>query len=192
MTGMEEGCVKALARPTSTRTSLTSTRTETSVRVDAEDSTSTAPSSGHPISTERKRKASTESDAGAASPKRPKPEDEPRPTSDDTARNEQPSRDEIARLKLEERKRGKRLFGGLLNTLSQANTNGPNKRRREIEQRQHERVQRQRHEDDQKRAEQLARVKRVRMAEQISFEEDVVSFKGPTRRTQANLTLRAR
>lgn len=75
---------------------------------------------------------------------------------------------------LEEKKRGKRLFGGLLNTLSQKPTNNQQKRRQEIERRQQERLQNQRAEDDQKREENLKHLRVIRMQEQIGFEEKVV------------------
>lgn len=76
----------------------------------------------------------------------------------------------------EDKKRGKRLFGGLLSTLSQTNTNSQQKRRQEIEKRQYERIQKQKAEDDQKREDKLARLNYIRMAEQMDFERKVVSF----------------
>ncbi|KAF6820987.1 nuclear protein [Colletotrichum sojae] len=76
--------------------------------------------------------------------------------------------------KEEEKKRGKRLFGGLLSTLSQTNTSSQNKRRREIEQRQHERAQKQRAEEEKQRAETLAKITEARSREQIWFDEQVM------------------
>ncbi|KAF6842799.1 nuclear protein [Colletotrichum musicola] len=76
--------------------------------------------------------------------------------------------------KEEEKKRGKRLFGGLLSTLSQTNTSSQNKRRREIEQRQHERAQKQRAEEEKQRAEMLAKINEARSREQIWFDEQVM------------------
>lgn len=75
---------------------------------------------------------------------------------------------------LEEKKRGKRLFGGLLNTLSQTSTNSHQKRRHEIERRQLERQERQKAEADGKKEEMLARLQVVRASEQIIFEDKVV------------------
>lgn len=75
----------------------------------------------------------------------------------------------------EEKKRGKRLFGGLLSTLSQTSGNTQQKRRREIEQRQQERMRKQRAEDDKERAVKRASLTEIRMAEQIVFDEEVVS-----------------
>ncbi|KAK2064137.1 hypothetical protein LY76DRAFT_587693 [Colletotrichum caudatum] len=71
----------------------------------------------------------------------------------------------------EEKKRGKRLFGGLLSTLSQTNSGSQHKKRREIEQRQHERAQKQRAEDEKRRIEKLARITEARWQEQIKFDE---------------------
>lgn len=77
----------------------------------------------------------------------------------------------------EEKKRGKRLFGGLLNTLSQTNTNNAQqKRRHEIERRQHERIEKQRVEDDLRRSEKSSQLREARMARQSEFEEQVVSM----------------
>jgi len=72
----------------------------------------------------------------------------------------------------EERKRGQRLFGGLLSTLSQSTPNGQQKRRLEIEKRQAEKAQQQKHDDEVRRAEKLANLKKIRKAEQIKFDEE--------------------
>lgn len=78
-------------------------------------------------------------------------------------------------VSLEEKKRGRRLFGGLLNTLSQTTPNNPQqKRRKEIERRQQERVQQQRVEDDRRRTDLLAERRRFRDAKQVDFEERMV------------------
>lgn len=76
----------------------------------------------------------------------------------------------------EEKKRGKRLFGGLLNTLSQTTSSSHQKKRLEIERRQHAKAQQQRVEDDKRRTEKLERVRRARMIGQIKFDEQVVRF----------------
>ena len=76
---------------------------------------------------------------------------------------------------VEERKRGQRLFGGLLSTLSQSTPNGQQKRRLEIEKRQVEKAQQQKHDDEVRRAEKLASLKKVRRAEQAKFDEESVS-----------------
>lgn len=75
----------------------------------------------------------------------------------------------------EEKKRGKRLFGGLLSTLSQTTTNSQQKRRQEIEKKQQEKAAKQKIEDDKHRAERLAKLDRIRKIEQVRFDEQVVS-----------------
>ena len=75
----------------------------------------------------------------------------------------------------EERKRGQRLFGGLLSTLSQSTPNGQQKRRLEIEKRQQEKAKQQKAEDEGRRAEKLANLKAIRKAEQVKFDEQAVS-----------------
>jgi hypothetical protein len=83
----------------------------------------------------------------------------------------------------QEKKRGQRLFGGLLSTLSQKPGGGgggaggqqQQKRRAEIERRQQERAQQQRAEDDKRRVQKLAKLNRLREIEQVKLEEDVVS-----------------
>lgn len=77
--------------------------------------------------------------------------------------------------KEEERKRGKRLFGGLLSTLSQTTSNSQQKRRQEIEKRQQEKFAKQKAEDDSLRNERLAKLSIVRKIEQVRFDEQVVS-----------------
>ncbi|KAG5980810.1 hypothetical protein E4U55_003589 [Claviceps digitariae] len=100
----------------------------------------------------------------------PRPESPPqrRPSSHDTSRDRRES------VIQEERKRGKRLFGGLLSTLSQTSTTSQHKRRQEIEQRQQERLQKQREQDDQKRAEKLSKIREARLVEQVDFQEQVM------------------
>ena len=75
----------------------------------------------------------------------------------------------------EERKRGQRLFGGLLSTLSQSTPNGQQKRRQEIEKRQKEKAKQQKAADEIRRGERLAKLKEVRKAEQIKFDQKSVS-----------------
>lgn len=80
----------------------------------------------------------------------------------------------------EEKKRGRRLFGGVLSTLSQTpSQSSQHSRRQEIEQRQKERMQSQDSEAAQRRAQKLERLHSVRMAEQIVFEEQVVRPQPP-------------
>ncbi|EDN98792.1 hypothetical protein SS1G_13651 [Sclerotinia sclerotiorum 1980 UF-70] len=72
----------------------------------------------------------------------------------------------------EERKRGQRLFGGLLNTLNQSTPNGQQKKRQEIEARQKERAAQRKVEAEVKRKEKLANLRAVRMVEQVKFQEE--------------------
>lgn len=76
----------------------------------------------------------------------------------------------------EEKKRGQRLFGGLLSTLSQSTPTGQQKRRQEVEKRQQERAKQQKADDETRRKEKLASLKTVREAEQIKFNEVAVSW----------------
>lgn len=74
----------------------------------------------------------------------------------------------------EEKKRGKRLFGGLLSTLSQTTANSHQRKRQEIERRQQEKAHLQRAHDDKLREKKLTKLRAVRRAEQIKFDEQVV------------------
>lgn len=136
----------------------------------------------------RKRKASPERapDRGDESPKRPRRHASPgshvSPARDrrhsssrvhvDEVRTEPPT----ARASLEEKKRGKRLFGGLLSTLSQTSTNTHQKRRQDIEKQQLERRQLQKEEDTHKQRESSARMRETRISEQLAFKAKVVRF----------------
>lgn len=75
---------------------------------------------------------------------------------------------------VEDKKRGKRLFGGLLSTLSQPNVNPQQRRRQEIENRRKDKTRTQIEKADQQKRRKLAELDEVRMAEQIDFEEKVV------------------
>lgn len=86
----------------------------------------------------------------------------------------------------QEKKRGQRLFGGLLSTLSQKPANSQQKKRLEIERRQQERAQQRRAEDDKRRVEKLARLNHARKIEQVKFDEQVVSFGGGSSVSRAN------
>ncbi|KAF6838703.1 nuclear protein [Colletotrichum plurivorum] len=135
----------------------------------------------------QKRKASPVSGESEEAPKRAKideadrddrPAQEPLPSTSGPNRRDSNAGADVGRRgalsKEEEKKRGKRLFGGLLSTLSQTNTSSQNKRRREIEQRQHERAQKQRAEEEKQRAETVAKITEARSREQIWFDEQVM------------------
>ncbi|KAK1462230.1 peroxin 26 [Colletotrichum melonis] len=133
----------------------------------------------------QKRKASVDSlDGAEESSKRAKFDDGDHgdPPAQDSTQDSRP-RDEDSRASTarraplsrdEEKKRGKRLFGGLLSTLSQTNSSSQHKKRREIEQRQQEKAQKQRAEDEKRRTEKLARITEARWKEQILFDEKVM------------------
>ncbi|KAK1509072.1 hypothetical protein CABS01_08302 [Colletotrichum abscissum] len=133
----------------------------------------------------QKRKAPIDSlDGAEESSKRAKFDDGDHgdPPAQDSTRDSRP-RDEDSRASTarraplsrdEEKKRGKRLFGGLLSTLSQTNSSSQHKKRREIEQRQQEKAQKQRAEDEKRRTEKLARITEARWKEQILFDEKVM------------------
>lgn len=70
--------------------------------------------------------------------------------------------------------RGKRLFGGLMNTLNQGAGNSQQRRRQEIERRQLKKMQQQTVEDDLKQAEKRAALHSIRMEQQITWDEQVV------------------
>lgn len=74
----------------------------------------------------------------------------------------------------EEKKRGQRLFGGLLTTLSQTTANPQQKRRMEIQLRQKERASEQRAEDQRRRVEKQRKLDHARRLEQVEFDEQLV------------------
>ncbi|KAK9426226.1 putative Pinin/SDK/memA/ protein conserved region-domain-containing protein [Seiridium unicorne] len=135
-----------------------------------DESSSTSPKA-------QKRKASSPgrdgNDEGSKSPKRLR--------RDSTAARDgpviSPSLDRRQSASVEEKKRGKRLFGGLLSTLSQTNKSSSQKKRHEIERKQQARVSQQKAEDDKHREERLAKLKAVRRQEQIEWEERVMRTK---------------
>ncbi|EQL03233.1 hypothetical protein G6O67_006925 [Ophiocordyceps sinensis] len=77
----------------------------------------------------------------------------------------------------EEKMRGKRLFGGLMNTLNQGAGNSQQRRRQEIERRQLKKMQQQTVEDDLKQAEKRAALHSIRMEQQITWDEQVMRSK---------------
>jgi len=76
----------------------------------------------------------------------------------------------------EEKKRGQRLFGGLLSTLSQSAPSGQQKRRQDIEKRQAEQAKQQKLDDEVRKAEKLAKLNQIRAAEQMKFADESVSY----------------
>jgi hypothetical protein len=86
-----------------------------------------------------------------------------------------PPRDERRKIRqVEERKRGQRLFGALLGTLSQGSSNAAQKRRADIEKRQQDKLKKQDEEGEAKRRERLESLKAMRRKEQVIYEEKTV------------------
>ncbi|KAI1116110.1 pinin/SDK/memA/ protein conserved region-domain-containing protein [Nemania sp. NC0429] len=81
-------------------------------------------------------------------------------------------RRELARQ--EEKKRGRRLLGGLMNTLSQASAGSQHRKRQDIERRQQAKSTQQRAEEDRLRMQRLSKLEAVRRVEQIKFDEQVM------------------
>lgn len=76
---------------------------------------------------------------------------------------------------LEEKRRGQRLFGGLVSALSRPPSSSQQQKRLEIERRQQERAQQRRADDEKRRAEKLEKLERVRKIEQVKLDEQAVS-----------------
>lgn len=118
-----------------------------------------------------KRKASPErsTETGDSSPKRPRRDSATQPS--DATIDEQRKRPSAQ----DEKKRNKRLFGGLLNTLSQTPASNPaQKRRFEIERRQQERLQKQKEEDERVRKERGDKRRAEWSRNGIVWEEEVM------------------
>lgn len=120
---------------------------------------------------ESPKRARTERDdvrAGDASPDAPGPSPQ---------RTEAPKRsleDSRRRVSQEEKRRGMRLFGGLLGTLSQRPTNPQQQKRQEIEKRQQERLKQQKVLEQKALQEKKAKLEETRTRESIKWEERVV------------------
>lgn len=98
----------------------------------------------------------------------------PQPQTEETLKESDRERRKSAAV--DERKRGQRLFGGLLTTLSQKVPNTTQKRRQEIEKRQQEKARAQKAEDEKRAAERAAKGKEARKKNQIVWDERSVSF----------------
>lgn len=109
---------------------------------------------------ESPKRTRTDRDGAAAGHREPtrRPQEEPR-----------------ARVAQEEKRRGMRLFGGLLGTLSQRQTNPAQQQKRvEIERRQQERLRQQRETGERALEETKAAREEMRGRESIKWEEQVV------------------
>ena len=78
---------------------------------------------------------------------------------------------------VEEKKRGQRLFGGLLNALSHTSTKPVHKKRDEIEQRQRERLKYEDEQRDEERRVKREELDRVRQGEQKRWQEESLKVK---------------
>ena len=75
---------------------------------------------------------------------------------------------------VDERKRGKRLFGALLGTLAQNSSSTAQKRRNDIEKKQQEKLKLQAEEDDEKKKQKLDALMDERRHEQVVYDEQTV------------------
>lgn len=130
----------------------------------------------------QKRKASSPTpteDVAPKSPKRTKVDGEK--TGDTQATGSLPTRsagpDRREMALQEEKKRGRRLLGGLMNTLNQASTGSQHRRRQDIERRQQAKSTLQRAEENRLRMQRLAKLEAVRKVEQFKFDEQVMETK---------------
>ncbi|KAI0127454.1 putative nuclear protein SDK3 [Xylariales sp. AK1849] len=139
------------------------------------------------MSATQKRKASSpqpsQDASGSRSPKRSRRSEDgdrngsarsPRPAKSPIAAPKESSADRRQDASQEERKRGKRLFGGLLSTLSQTTGSSQQKKRQEIERRQQAKASQQRAEVDKHREAKLAELSAVRKVGQVGWEEQVM------------------
>lgn len=74
----------------------------------------------------------------------------------------------------EERARGKRLFGGLLGTLSQSSSSSAQKRRAEIEKKQQDKLRLQAEADDDEKRRKLEELTAARVVEQVKYDKQSV------------------
>ena len=77
---------------------------------------------------------------------------------------------------VDERRRGKRLFGALLGTLAQNSSSTAQRRRTDIEQKQREKLKIQAEVDDEKKKQRLDALTEKRRLEQERYNEQTVSF----------------
>lgn len=107
---------------------------------------------------------------------RPEPEPARRNSSD--ARRPSATAGPPARrnFSMEEKKRGQRLFGGLVSALSRPPSGAQQQKRLEIERRQQEKAQQRRADDEKRRTERLERLKKTREIEQIELDKQAVCY----------------
>jgi len=121
--------------------------------------------------TAKRPRLSTEASDDSPSTVRASPQASPLKKEQDPSTSQPLANDRRNSRVQEERKRGQRLFGGLLNTLSQSTSSSQQKRRQEIERRQQEKAKQQKAEDEERRSERLRKLKEVRQQEMVKFNE---------------------
>jgi hypothetical protein len=113
----------------------------------------------------KRRRLSAQDGASPGSQPRPAPE------------SEQPTEKRpVRRGREDERKRGQRLFGGLLGTLSQSSNSAAQKRRADIEKRQQAKLKSQDDEYDGLKKRRKERRDAIRMKEKPFYEREAVGF----------------
>ncbi|SPN98503.1 uncharacterized protein DNG_01548 [Cephalotrichum gorgonifer] len=158
---------------------------EDAVRLDSTDS--------NPLKRKSPPPSSPATDRQSESPKRAKTEQERARTDDahpDAGDREAPPKRSLeearARVAQEEKRRSKRLFGGLMGALSQRPPAGSQQQRRmEIEKRQQERLREQRVVEQKAMEEKRARLEETRLREAIKWEERVLHVRHSTLLDQA-------
>lgn len=150
------------------------------------------PESSEPVSPRenpQKRRQSSVSEAGI---KRPRlsidntnndSQDGPR-HQDDSPTDRRPDRRRTGAV--EERKRGQRLFGALLGTLSQSSSSAAQRRRADIDKKQQEKLKLQAQEFDQRKQQRLEELMVIRRREQKKFDEQTTRIRHSNMLAQAH------
>lgn len=101
----------------------------------------------------------------------------------DTSKGSIPTQEQLPERRrngqLEERKRGQRLFGALLDTLSQSSSSTAQKRRTDIEKKQQAKLKLQAEEYDEKKKQRLDALMAIRRIEQKKFDKQSVRTPQP-------------
>lgn len=124
----------------------------------------------------KRRRLSAEGDASPHSQRQQQPSQSP--TSERERKRENPAERKPGQRggRDDERKRGQRLFGGLLGTLSQSSTSAAQRRRADIEKRQQDKLKNQAEEFDGLQSRRKERRDAIRKKEMPFYEREAVSF----------------
>lgn len=141
-----------------------------------------SPTAGPGASLKRRQSSTSENDSKRPRLSRDGSTDSPPPPKVEDDRREIRRRNG----QVEERKRGQRMFGALLGTLSQRAAPTPSKRRAEIEQRQKQKLKQQTEEDIRRRQERQEELRAARMRQQVKLDEQNVCFGYTCWKTSAN------